>query len=154
MTPAAQQPQREQHCEQEVEEYTVEIDQEGTVTIDAKPFAMIFPKDQFDDIILKVQQSRPHTPAPDTKMPDKVTLSIVEFELYVQEKKAEAARTATLKSRTDTIYELLKHFKFNCPGEQPTPICDLCGANMYCIELRQSTTAEKQENNNSSRREE
>jgi hypothetical protein len=56
---------REQ-CEQASEQYTVTIDQEGTVTIDAQPFSMIFPKNEFDDIILKVQQSRQHTPAPDT----------------------------------------------------------------------------------------
>lgn len=35
-----------------------------------------------------------------------------------------------------TIKELLTHFKFLCPGGDLTPMCDMCGANPYCIELR------------------
>ncbi len=38
--------------------------------------------------------------------------------------------------RKDTIWKLLKHFKFACPGEPITPICNMCGANKYCEEIR------------------
>jgi hypothetical protein len=43
---------------------------------------------------------------------------------------------AARKAREDTIWELLTHFGFSCPGGELTPICDMCGANAYCIELR------------------
>lgn len=46
-----------------------------------------------------------------------------------------AIRNAT---RQETIYEILKHFRFSCPGGEVTSICDLCGANQYCNEIRQS----------------
>ena len=43
---------------------------------------------------------------------------------------------AIARARVDVIYEILKDLKFSCPGGDLTPICDLCGANKYCIELR------------------
>jgi len=55
--------------------------------------------------------------------------------------KSESVRAATLAARNNTIREMLTYFKFGCPGGSVSPICDMCGANPYCIELRQSTTA-------------
>ena len=49
---------------------------------------------------------------------------------------AEVAEKAATEARHAAIYEILTDLKFACPGGEPTPICDLCGANRYCIELR------------------
>ena len=38
--------------------------------------------------------------------------------------------------RKDTIYEILKFFKFACPGGATNPVCEMCGASQYCAELR------------------
>jgi hypothetical protein len=48
----------------------------------------------------------------------------------------EAEKNAAAQSRQNTIYEMLKDLGFGCPGKPLTPICDLCKANKYCIELR------------------
>lgn len=40
------------------------------------------------------------------------------------------------KTRENTIIELLTYFKFSCPGGEPSPICDICGASPFCIDLR------------------
>jgi hypothetical protein len=55
----------------------------------------------------------------------------------------EVTRAITLAARKDTIRELLRHFKFNCPGESISPICDMCNANPYCIELRQQQESDE-----------
>jgi hypothetical protein len=46
------------------------------------------------------------------------------------------------QARHSAIYEILKDFKFACPGGEITPICDLCGANLYCNELRSEVKKE------------
>jgi len=46
------------------------------------------------------------------------------------------ATAAREQERKDTIFELLKHFKFACPSDPVNPICGMCGANKYCVELR------------------
>lgn len=48
----------------------------------------------------------------------------------------DVAEKAAAEARHAAIYEILTDLKFACPGGEPTPICDLCGANRYCIELR------------------
>jgi hypothetical protein len=53
------------------------------------------------------ERSRLHTPAPAPDTPDKITLSLVEFELYIKDKKAEAAKAAR-EQFAATIDELLK----------------------------------------------
>jgi aromatic ring-cleaving dioxygenase len=50
--------------------------------------------------------------------------------------KEDVAEKAAAEARHAAIYEILTDLKFACPGGEPTPICDLCGANRYCIELR------------------
>lgn len=44
-----------------------------------------------------------------------------------------------IAARRETIYELLKHLKFACPGAPRSCICDVCGADQYCTELRSVT---------------
>ena len=50
--------------------------------------------------------------------------------------KEDVAEKAAVGARHAAIYEILTDLEFACPGGEPTPICDLCGANRYCIELR------------------
>jgi len=159
MTPSsAQQPQRE-HCEHEKVCYLFRT-ASRMAWINESPCMLNQPCKICDDDT----RTRPHPPAseptPDNAFEvETCTLGVYlsQFPLpsethtkiclmvneLVIEAKAATASAATLSARKDTIRELLTNFKFGCPGGVISPICDMCGANQYCIELRQSTTAQE-----------
>lgn len=83
------------------------------------------PRIALDELAIEIENLR----SPVQKQPSTAVEDItVEGAAIVQKYKEQ--------TRSETIWEVLKHLKFNCPGGEATPICDMCNANLYCIELR------------------